>query len=188
MSRGLLRASVVLLPCLPLLDGCQRHVTAEPLRPPIAGVRFVAHATLLAPGDSLLEVRVRAVNTASVVRTLEFGACSINLGLASVGQTPERKWEYLGWANARQPGHSCEPYLATRDLVPGASVSPSDYVRHIPIRAILGDSLPSGRYRVTARVFANGRSSAELQSGEVELQLTPARQSTVTAGVAGRGR
>src|SRR5690242_21365498 len=98
MPGRLRRASCLLLPCLPLVAACRQHVTPEPIRPPLDGVQFVAHATL-APGDSLIEVRVRAVNTARAVRTLEFGNCSMNLGVASVDRTPARKWEYLGWAN-----------------------------------------------------------------------------------------
>lgn len=187
MRGGLLRVSRLLVPCLTFLGGCGQRVIREPVRPPIDGVRFVARATLLAPGDSLLEVRVRAVNTGQAIRTLEFGSCSMNLGVVSVGRTPERKWEYLVWANSRRPALSCEPYPATRDLAPGTSVSPSDYIRRVPIPAILGDSLPPGRYRVIARVFANGRSSVQLESGEVELQLSPAWHSAVATGDAGKG-
>jgi hypothetical protein len=187
MRRNILRASRLLLGGLPLAAGCHQRAKPEPMRPPIDGVRFMARAALVTPGDTLLEVRVRAVNTGQAIRTLEFGNCSMNLGVASVGQTPERKWEYLGWSDARRPGHSCEPYLATRDLAPGASVSPSDYIRRVPIRAILGDSLPPGRYRVTARVTANGRPSLQLESGDVELGLSPARRSVIAArGGAGR--
>lgn len=185
MGGSLFRASRFLLAALPLLAGCRQHVNSQPLRAPIDGVQFVARARLLAPGDSLLEVRVRAVNEGRAIRTLEFGSCSMNLGVASVGRTPERKWEYLVWTDSARPAHSCEPYLATRDLVPGASVSPSDYIRRVPIRAILGDSLPPGRYRVTARVTANGRSSGELVSGEVELRLSPRRPAATAAGAGG---
>jgi hypothetical protein len=144
------------------------------------GVRFVAHARLLTPGDSLLEVRVRAVNTGGAIRTLEFGNCAMNVGLSSVG-SPARKWEYVVWASSRRPRLECLDYQAIRDLAPGDSVSPADFRRHLPIRAILGDSLPPGRYRITARVTANGRSSEHLVVGEVELR-PPGSRATAADG------
>lgn len=177
MTPRLLRAPRLLLPCAPLVLGCWHRTNQEPFRPPIDGVRFVARAKLV-PGDSLLEVRVRAVNTGRAIRTLEFGNCSMNVGVSSVGLTPARKWEYVVWAKSRR----CLEYQATRDLAPGDSVSPSDYTRRVPIRAILGDSLPPGRYRITARVNANGRSSEHIEVGEFELGSPGTRASAVVAG------
>ena len=46
--------------------------TTEALR---IRVRFVARASVLAPDDTLLEVRVRAVNAGRAIRTVEFGNC-----------------------------------------------------------------------------------------------------------------
>lgn len=177
MNSRLLRAPRVLLPCVPLVTGCWHRTAREVPHPPIDGVQFVARAKI-PPGDSLLEVRVRAVNTGRAIRTLEFGNCSMNVGVSSVGVTPEHKWEYVVWAKSR----SCLQYLATRDLAPGDSVSPSDFTRRVPIRAILGDSLPPGRYRITARVQANGRSSDHIEVGEIELGSPGSRPSAVVAG------
>jgi hypothetical protein len=174
------------LPLLPLVLGCRQHVVRESRHLPIDGVRFVAQARLLAPGDSLLEVRVRAVNTGGAIRTLEFGNCSMNVGVSSVGPAPTHKWEYVVWASSRRPPLPCLDYLGVRDLAPGDSVSPADYRRHVPIRAILGDSLPPGRYRITARVTANGRSSEHLAVGEVELR-PPASRSKAAGGAEDSG-
>jgi hypothetical protein len=181
MIPHLTRAPRVILPLLPLVLGCRQHVVRETRRLPIDGVRFVAQARLLTPGDSLLEVRVRAVNTGGAIRTLEFGNCSMNVGVSSVGPAPTRKWEYVVWASARRPPLRCLDYLGLRDLAPGDSVSPADYRRHVPVRAILGDSLPPGRYRITARVTANGRHSGHLVVGEVELR-PPGSRSTAADG------
>ena len=170
-----------LLVGVPVLLGCRQHTTHELPRLPIDGVRFVAEARLLAPDDSLLEVRVRALNTGGAIRTVEFGNCSMNVGVSPVGMTSARKWEYVVWASSRRPPIPCLQYQATRDLAPGGSVSPADFIRRIPIHAILGDSLPPGRYRITARVTANGRPSDNLESGEVELRQ-PGQRSTVAAG------
>lgn len=175
------RASRFLLVCLGLVAGCRQHVPRELGRLPIDGVRFVAEAKLLTPGDSLLEVRVRAVNTGSAMRVLEFGNCSMNVGVSSAGTAREHQWEYVTWASSRRPPLRCLEYQATRDLAPGDSVSPADYRRRLPIRDILGDSLPAGRYRVTTRVAANGWFSGNLVGGEVELRAPASRFTTVDA-------
>ena len=177
----LTRAPRYLLFLLPLALGCRHGVVRESRHLPMDGVRFVAHARLLTPGDSLLEVRVRAVNTGGAIRTLEFGNCSMNVGVSSVGAEPARKWEYVVWASSRRPRRECLDYLGVRDLAPGDSVSPADFRRHLDVRAILGDSLPPGRYRVTARVTANGRHSEHLEVGEVELR-PPGSRATAADG------
>jgi hypothetical protein len=41
----------------------------------------------------------------------------------------------------------------------------------VPVREALGDSLPNGRYRVTARVLINGQLVQGLELGDVELSL-----------------
>ena len=181
MSPRLARASRVLLPLLPLALGCQQHVVRQSRRLPIDGVRFVAHAKVLTPDDSILEVRVRAVNSGGAIRTLEFGDCSMNVGVSSVGLAPTRKWDFLAWASSRRPQLRCLDYQATRDLAPGDSISPAEYRRRLAVRAILGDSLPPGRYRVIARVAANGRFSENIVVGEVELR-PPASRSTAADG------
>jgi hypothetical protein len=181
MMLRLTRASRCLVILLPLVLGCRHRVVRESRHLPMDGVHFVAQARLLTPGDSLLEVRVRAVNTGGAIRTLEFGSCAMNVGLSSVGSAPARKWEYVVWANSRRPRLECLDYQAIRDLAPGDSVSPADFRRHLPVRAILGDSLPPGRYRITARVTANGRSSEHLDVGEIELRPAGSR-STVADG------
>lgn len=181
MHSSLHRVSRLVLVGIPFLFGCRQHTTHESPRLPIDGVRFVAHARLLTPDDSLLEVRVRAVNTGRAIRTVEFGNCSMNVGVSTVGPTTARQWEYVVWAKAQRPPIPCLSYQATRDLAPGDSVSPTDFMRRIPVHAILGDSLPPGPYRVTARVTVNGRPSDNLASGELELR-EPARGSAVAAG------
>lgn len=178
MLHRLPRPSRALLSCLPLLFGCvgQKVTKSQPRGLPIDGVRFAGHAKLVTPGDTLLDVRVRAVNTGGSIRTLEFGNCSMYVSVSSVGLTPAREWQYAVWAKSRRV--SCLEYQATRDIAPGDSVSPSDYRRQLPIRVILGDSLPAGRYRVTTRVAANGRFSEPLVVGELDLRAPGSRPMT----------
>jgi hypothetical protein len=184
MIPRLSRAPRFILLCLPLVLACRHHRVRETRHLPIDGVRFVAHARLLTSGDSL-EVGVRAVNTGGAIRTLEFGDCSMNVGVSSVGLTPARKWEYVLWVSSRRPRLGCLDYQAIRDLAPGDSVSPADFRRRVSIRAILGDSLPAGRYRITARVTANGRPSGHLVVGEVELRPPGSRSTAAGGGDAG---
>ena len=180
MSR-LPRASRFVLACLPFVSGCRQHVSREFPHLPIDGVRFVGEARVVTPGDSILDVRVRAVNTGSAVRTLEFDDCSMNVGVTSIGPAPEHQWELVTWASSHRPLLPCVGYQATRDLAPGDSVSPADYRRRVPIRAILGDSLPTGRYRITTRVAANGGFSENLVVGELELRAPGSRSTAADA-------
>ena len=173
MTPRTFRVLLLLVAAPALALACRRRLTYAPPSPRIDGVRFAAQAAVVSPGDSLLEVRVRAVNTARAVRMLEWGNCSMDVRVSSVGGTPARSWEYVAWANARRPPLVCLLYLASRDLAPGDSIAPGDYFRRLPVRVILGDSLPPGRYRVTARVGANGRSSGDVAGGEVELRAPP---------------
>lgn len=45
----------------------------------------------------------------------------------------------------------------------------STAVLKVPVREILGDSLPSGRYRVTARLVTGGGDGRTLDAGEIVL-------------------
>ena len=157
------------------LAGCGRRRTPEQPNLSPDGIRFMARSGLEAPGDTLLYVQVRAVNDARAPRTLEWGACTINVRISTLGPPPVRVWDYVAFERALTPKRFCPMYLVTRDLSPGDSVSPAEYLRRIPVRRILGDSLPPGRYRATARVGTNGRSSGDIDGGEIELRPPPAR-------------
>ena len=161
--------SIGLLVCLTAALAC-RHRSAGPPRPSLDGVRFMARAEVLSPGDSVLDIRVRAINGSRRMRTLEYGACSMDVLVSSVGLTPERQWSHVAWYNGPAGRHACLLYLASATLTPGDSVAPGEYSRRIPIRLILGDSLPPGRYRVIGRVGANGRSSGDLDAGQFDLR------------------
>jgi hypothetical protein len=107
-------------------------------------------------------------------RTLEWSDCSMNLRVSTLGPPPTRVWDYVASERALTPKRICLMYLVSRDLSPGDSVSPREYMRRIPVRRILGDSLPPGRYRVTASVGTNGRSSDDIDVGDIELYPPPA--------------
>jgi hypothetical protein len=60
----------------------------------------------------------------------------------------------------------CTLSLPVRTFPPGDSETS---VLKVSVREILGDSLPSGRYKVTARLISNGGDGRELDAGEVVL-------------------
>lgn len=152
------------------LTGCGRHLTYEPPHPPIEGLMFSAHTVVVGSGDSLVQVTVRVHNRARSTRSLEWGACSINVRISTVGPTLSRSWDYAAWLTSHTPQQACLLYLARAELAPGDSISPGEYTLHIPVRRVLGDSLSAGRYRISARVAANGSSSGDLDGGEVDLR------------------
>jgi hypothetical protein len=41
------------------------------------------------------------------------------------------------------------------------------------MRVILGDSLPAGEYRLTARLNSNHWAAGEIESGTIELRVPP---------------
>lgn len=162
------RVLALVLTCAVLTPGCRRRSMYElPPPPPFDGVRFVGRAEVLAPGDSVLEVRVHAINTARVTRTLQWGEGAMNVRVSGVGLTRPHSWDYAAWARSWR--FESLLVVMTRDIAPGDSVDRGYFTHRIPIRVILGDSLAPGRYLVTALVGANGRSFGNIQSGEVQL-------------------
>jgi hypothetical protein len=103
---------------------------------------------------------------------LEYGACSMHLQLFD---SPERAGNPV-WDSTRRPnpdpetGHywACPMYLRVTELAPGRSHTPGEFTMRIPVPQILGDSIPDGRYYVTARVSLNGFTRSA-PAGEVDL-------------------
>ena len=55
-------------------------------------------------------------------------------------------------------------------LPPGKSKT---FVLLVPVKDVLGDSLPEGRYHVTANVRVNGTQVRGLRAGELTLSAPP---------------
>ena len=157
--------------------GCARHGTYYHA-PSIEGVRFFAQAELVSgSADSLVRVSVRAVNTARVPRELQYGlSCNLSARLTTAAlkgdRRPPHTWDYeaLEDARARAVGlhRVCLASMISQRLSSGDSASPL-FVLTFSTRDVLADSLPAGRYRVTAIAVLAG----ELPAGEVSLRVPP---------------
>jgi len=70
----------------------------------------------------------------------------------------------------------CPSYLVMRDLAPGDTIAPPQFVARTTIQRIAGDSLPPGRYYLNAkaRLVATRGSYRELwlqvPAGEIQLE------------------
>ncbi len=62
-------------------------------------------------------------------------------------------------------------YLASATLQPGESHRPWEFRIRIPVDEILGDSVPNGRYYLTASLRLNFRETPEFPAGVVELAM-----------------
>lgn len=60
----------------------------------------------------------------------------------------------------------CSADLRIAVLSPGAFYT---FALDVPVREVLGDSLPAGRYRVTAALAINGDRIPGLEAGRIEL-------------------
>jgi hypothetical protein len=151
-----------------LLNACAWFRPRTP--PKSESVDFRAPAEIIAPGDSLIRVRAVATNSGSLTWTLELGPCSMNTRVASLAPAAVREWDFERWRIAVNPRAACVGYRVTYPLPPGGSVATSELERIVRVRDILGDSLPAGRYRVTASVSFSNQSPIEVAAGEVDLR------------------
>ncbi len=152
-----------------LLDACALFRSRTP--PESESVDFRAQAEIIAPGDSLLRVRAVATNSGSLTWALELGPCSMNIRVASLAPGAVHQWEYERWSIAVNPRAACVGYRVTYQLPPGGSVVTSELERIVRVRDVLGDSLPAGRYRVTASVSFSNQPATDIAAGEVDLRV-----------------
>jgi hypothetical protein len=122
---------------------------------PNAGLRLDATTEVR---EGRLRARVTVRNTNREAVRLEYGACSVTL-LAHT--TAERVGKPLWNSRFRRDpngiAYACPSYLAVVTLNAGQSLSPGEFNPGFPISEVLGDSLPAGRYFLTAEVRLNWR-------------------------------
>ena len=156
--------------------------------PPIGGVRFFANAGLTGGVGETLRVQVSAHNRGRRLRQIDAGGCGDALLVRVTSPVKSgAAWDSKVWReaeisalNARRDTTpkgrpiiygACAPVAITRELAPHDSGAIAAVT--IPVRAVLGDSLPPGRYRIETRLFGNGWKAGQLTAGEVELRLPP---------------
>lgn len=151
-----------------LVGACSYFRPRTPAEPET--VDFRAQVEVISPGDSLVRVRVVATNSGSLTWTLELGPCSMNIRVTSLGTAATHEWDFERWRIAVNPKAACVGYRAPYVLAPGGTVASSELERVVRMRDVLGDSLPGGRYRVTATVSFSNQPPTEVPVGEVELR------------------
>ena len=153
----------------------------EPLR--VEDVRSTARSALVGLDLDTLRVDVTVMNTAKTPRALVISPCYGNPLVIKV-QRDGRIWESAAWEREkvhmptfRDSAGKVIPQVFTcsammvRELLPGRSVLA--YSSSAPVREVLGDSLPPGRYEIRAFFSLNRRSIKGLPAGEVELRVPP---------------
>jgi hypothetical protein len=143
-----------------------------------SGYRYSAGAAVVGPQRDTLRVAVVVVNETNQQRVLPLAHCRlqgdpvkarvVEGGRSWNSEINEVKPHALLRDSTGQPMmEACTADLLVMTFPPGAH---SMSVLNVPIRQILGDSLPSGRYRVTARLTSNGGDGRKLDAGEVVLR------------------
>ena len=141
---------------------------------PNAGLAFTGTTTVAtAPAGSArdtVHTRIAVRNTNAQGVRLEYGACALDL-LAFRAPTRSGTPAWTSSAQRAPNGQpfACPLYLAMGVLRPGQEVSPGELNTRVPARALLGDSLPAGRYYFRARVRFNWRTTL-VDAGEADLR------------------
>lgn len=177
-----------LLAILLLLIGCRNHrgyEVSEWLR--LDRVRFSAQSALVGASADTLLVTVAAANESSHDQTMMISECPPS-PVAVSAQRANKTWDSNDWEKSKVPVHydsaghvlllfstGCSIF-ATAQVPPRVSMS---YDLRMAVRDILGDSLQSGRYKITARLYINQQLIKDLHAGEIELSSAPMSTSSV---------
>lgn len=124
------------------------------------GIRYAADTRILESFPVQLQTTVTLTNTTSAPQTLEIpGGCPV---LLRAYTTAERTGE-PAWDQSRDI--VCTQQVMIARLGPGES---EEVTGRASARDVLGDSLPNGRYYLTAVVVPN-RQQVEVPAGEADL-------------------
>jgi hypothetical protein len=159
----------IVVVALSVLAACRR--SAAPSAFPSDGVRNLAHASLTGPAGESLRVQITAMNHARAARMVHLNHCGMSVVVVQAQPTtsPARRWDSSAWRHPQAAPYDdvCLAYVVLASVAPGQSVV--TYSFSIPVRAVLGDSLPAGRYNVAVGGDAKGKGG--LPAGAVELRL-----------------
>lgn len=133
------------------------------------GFRYRAGSAVVGPALDTLRVAVVVVNESRQPRFILISSfCAPFNRVGVTVRAHGRKWDSDVW----QPPPP-QPIIkacseSTWGLAPGASRT---FVLAVAVREVLGDSLPNGRYGVTARVQINAQLVRGLELGDVDFRL-----------------
>jgi hypothetical protein len=170
MHRGTARLQVLTFAVALTTASCASRAHNSPATFTTDGLRFFAAARLNRAADSLL-VSITARNDARAQRALQGGMCGDPLVFRVYREPPARRhptpaWDSGLWRRATDPPNRvCLPVAVLQVLAPGDSTAVAALA--VPVRAVLGDSLPGARYRLRAEYHRT------LDAGIVELRPPP---------------
>jgi hypothetical protein len=156
--------------------GCH-HLTYEPDDMRIDGYRYSVGSAVVGPALDTLRVAVVVVNDSRQQRLLSFPHCPPVLNpINAILRRADKEWnsdtlemrkqsQYFDSTSKPIP-QVCLASLSGVTFPPGGSYT---YVLRVPVQEILGDSLPPGRYHVTAQLRLNGHVTRKLTAPDVQL-------------------
>jgi len=168
--------------------GCH-HREYEARATSIRGMRFSAKSSFRNGNTDSLLVEVTAENRSGQQRLLTGGSCGnpydgLTVFVISVAQ-PKRVWSTTAWQAARRARRATKPTVASNvpvledvcaDIAFATGIKPGGStpagVAIVPVRDILGDSLPAGRYRIEALVNGSAWKAGRIPAGAVELSAS----------------
>jgi hypothetical protein len=163
-----------------LFSGCHRG-TSSPESMRIDGFRYSAGSAVIGAALDTLRVAVVVLNDSRQYRELGFPSCPPMLNPVKARlKASRREWDSETSELRNQPVYLdssgkpilrvCVAMLPVMTFPPGASYT---YILKVPVPQILGDSLPKGRYQVTAQLRLNGYITQRLPAGHVEFSSPP---------------
>jgi len=170
MHRSAARLQLVVVGLALVTASCARRTHNSAATFTTDGLRFFAAARLTGGTDSLL-VSISARNDAGAQRVLTSGICGDAFVLRVYREPvprrrPDPVWDSALWRRATDPPNRvCLPVGVLKSLAPGDSTAVAGLA--LPVRAVLGDSLPAARYRLRAEYYE------KLDAGILELRTPP---------------
>lgn len=153
--------------------------------PPIddlSAVRFHGSSVVGGLGPRMLRTRVAAINTSNRLVQMYYGSCALMVALFSVAHPSAiPAWRSADRGPRERPNVRHFLYACTADLR-GRVIAPSDsdvFELVVPLAEILADTLPFGRYRVTASLALGNQNprvagaTRRLDLGEISILAAP---------------
>ena len=143
------------------------------------GFQYRAWSAVIGAALDTLQVAVVTVNDSRQQRVIVVSSpCAPFIRVAARIRAGGREWDSEIWHPTKQAAErdsSGTPIVSGCSLIvmqisPGVSKT---FVLAVPVKEVLADSLPRGRYRVIARVRINGELIQGLEAGDVELSPPP---------------
>jgi hypothetical protein len=170
--------STLTLTSAALLAGCH-HTATTPEFLRTEGFRYQAASGVVGRASDTLRVAVVVVNQSRDTRLVPVSSICAPFNRVRAKVTGNGKeWDSDAWRPVKQPethDASGRPifFACTMQVIGLAPGKSTTFVLLVPVKDVLGDSLPEGRYQVSANVRVSGRQVRGLSAGEVKLSSPP---------------